>query len=244
MQKIDAHPELSKNKDALITLFKEVKGELHDLVGDKMWGFWKKKVHGGFGPHPKAGDWDGERWTIFKKLVDQFSTKVPKMKIGKVMKKHPKKNYEQLAELLTNKLAELVLNDHQTALYHTLRKDFPLMPEMRLKKIIINHPKKSLEEIKKIAEEKKAKFIERAQKWGQKFMGDSSRSPSWFKKDKSVERPPWKSGDWDGERWTIFKKLVDQFSTKVPKMKIGKVMKNHPKKNYEQLAELLTKKIS
>jgi hypothetical protein len=64
------------------------------------------------------------------------------------------------------------------------------MPEMRLKKIIINHPKKSLEEIKKIAEEKKAKFMERAQKWGQKFMGDSSRSPSW--KHKSVERPPWK----------------------------------------------------
>jgi len=89
LEKIRANPELAKNEEALIEVFKGVKGDMKDI--------WKQyaKKHGK-GHWDKKGAWGDDLWKTFKILCEKYP-EVPEWKIGKIMKKNIKKSVSEIA---------------------------------------------------------------------------------------------------------------------------------------------------
>jgi len=99
-------------------------------------------------------EWTPARWELFETLVSRFP-QMPKMKIGKIMKRNEAKGETELSELIAKKINSVQLNTEQLKSYDLLREDFPRMPEFVLKKVIVNNPDADIEKLKKRAAKKR-----------------------------------------------------------------------------------------
>ena len=104
--------------------------------------------------------------------------------VGKIMKNHPKKTYEELKQILTNKIAKFELTEDQVESFTLLRNDFPKMAEFVMKKVICNNPQSDLKQLKKKLENKR----EENRKEKMEYMKSRSKS---FEKCEMQCEPNW-----------------------------------------------------
>merc|ERR1712048_572109 len=98
------------------------------------------------------------------------------------MKKNDKLGFEELNQLIAEKLNSVKLNDEQLKTYELLRVDFPRMPEFMLKKVIAKHPNADIEKLKKKAAKKRdCKRKKLGMMCMKKMMHCKSKSPEYEK---------------------------------------------------------------
>jgi hypothetical protein len=174
-QNIESDERLKGDKKLCRKLWNQAKGEFGDLLDSSIEKCAKNQSDSSVSPDCKnfknhSGEWDAEKWAIFKTLSQKFP-EAPQWMIGKAMKKFPKKSAEKIAEILAAKIAKFTLTtDAQKANYSALRKDFPRMPEFILNRMIVKNPEASMEELKKRGLKLREKFM--------KFRKDKSQSPN------------------------------------------------------------------
>ena len=159
---------------------------------------------------------------LHKKLCNKFP-EMPKFRIKRIIINHPKMNFPKLAEMIANRINKLVLNEDQTLIFEQLRPQFPKMPEFAMKKIIVNNSDKTIQEISVRLGKRVARNAANAEKLGKK-----SRSPSENKKDTA----------WDLNAQIKYDNLIANLPG-VNQNLIGRVVKNHPKKDVPKLTEVI-----
>jgi len=140
---------------------------------------------------------------------------MPNPMVGKIMKNHPKKTYEELKQILTNKIAKFELTEDQVESFILLRNDFPKMAEFVMKKVICNNPQSDLKQLKKKLVNKREENMVKKGKWFEEQMKNGNMSEElmkkkemWFEeqmKKGNCTEDKMKKGKWSEEQMNTFK---------------------------------------